>query len=220
MTNIHWHAIMLAAMYLLLYVVASGPWKKNSMESGIDIQVEKTGTGIITLLFPFLVNSMLPVFVLCLFFGLIFFISTQARLFTSSNGTELSSSEGLFYIASVLMCFVFYKLNNNLLCFYLPVLILVMGHPLTTLVSKRWPLGRFIIRCNNKSISGTFAFFIIAMLISSFLLIHMTSLTGDIILRKTLILSIGATIAQALSIKGIDNLAIPLFVLWILKIQV
>jgi phytol kinase len=215
-----WNSILLGLMYLVLYIAAFSNGKKNSFKAGIDLQIIKAGTGIITLLFPFLLNTIFPVFILCFFFGLIFYISTKAKLFTSDNELEVSASEGLFYIASVLMCFIFYKVNNNLLCFYLPVLILVMGQPLTTLVGKHWPIGRFIIRYNSKSVSGTFAFFIAAMFISSFLLFHMTSLNGDVILRKTLILSTGATIAQALSIKGIDNLAIPLFVLWILKIQI
>ncbi len=218
-TNL-WHTILLGLMYLILYVAAFSNGKKDSFKAGINLQIIKASTGIITLLFPFLLSAVLPVFVLCFFFGLLFYICTKAKLFTSSDDMDVSSSEGLFYIAAVLLCFVFYKLNNNLLCFYLPVLILVFGHPVTTLVGKRWPIGSFIIRYNAKSISGTFAFFIAAMFISSFLLFHMTSLTNDIILRKTVVLSIGATIAQAFSIKGVDNLAIPLFVLWILKIQI
>ncbi|MEP7263349.1 MAG: phosphatidate cytidylyltransferase [Bacteroidota bacterium] len=220
MENDIFNSALLSVMFLLLFAVAELLYRKYSVRTEFTRKLVHIGTGILTLLFPILLSEIISVFVLCSIFGVILYISIKAELLPSINQIDRPSSGSILYPASIFICFVCFKLNNNLLCFYLPVLTLAICDPVAALIGKRWPLGSFIVRYNHKTLSGTFAFFLAALAIAAFMFTLMTSLPPELILRKTVLLAAVASVAEAVSTRGFDNLTIPLSVLMAMRIQV
>lgn len=219
MKNDLFYSTILSVMFLLLFAVAEFLYRKYSVRAEFTRKLVHIGTGILTLLFPLLLSKIISVFILCSVFGVILYISIKAELLPSINQIDRPSSGSILYPASIFICYVCFKLNNNLLCFYLPVLTLAICDPVAALIGKRWPVGSFIVRYNHKTLSGTFAFFVAALAITAFMFTQMTDLPPEIILRKTVFLAVVASAAEAVSTRGFDNLTIPLSVLLAMKIQ-
>lgn len=220
MKNELFHAMILSVLFLLLFFIAEFLYRKLHVRSEITRKIVHAGTGILTMLFPVMLNSWVTVLILCFSFAVILFITIKAKLLPSINAIDRPSAGSLLYPASVFICFVFYKLNNNLLCFYLPVLTLAICDPVAALIGRKWPFGSFIIRYNHKTLSGTFAFFVAALIIACVLLYNMTSLPSELIFRKAVLLGVLTAIAEAVSVRGYDNLTIPATVLLVLKLQI
>ena len=214
-----YNALLLSALFIQLFVIAEILHRKFAIKSGHTRKLVHVGTAILTLLFPLTLHSLTSVFILCFSFGIILYITIRAQLLQSLNGVDHPSAVSLLFPASVFICFAFYKMNNNLLCFYLPVLTLAICDPVAALIGRKWPIGAFIIRYNRKTLSGTFAFFLATVCISAFLLHSMTDFPPELIFRKTVLLAIFTSLAEAVSIRGFDNLTIPATALFCLNIQ-
>jgi phytol kinase len=214
-----YNASLLSLLFIQLFIIAEILHRKFSVKPGFTRKLIYTGTGILTLLFPFTLHTVVAVFILCFVFGVILYITIRAQLLQSMTGLDPNSAGSLLFPASVFICFAFYKLNNNILCFYLPVLTLAICDPIAALIGRKWPIGSFIIRYSHKTLSGSFAFFLAALCISGFLLYNMTDLPPVLIFRKALLLASLTSVAEAVSTRGFDNLTIPATVLLCLKIQ-
>ena len=194
------------------------------------IQVEYTrktvhfGTGIITLLFPIFLNSHWSVLFLCGSFALILSLSLKYNLLKSINAISRNSWGSLLYPLSVYGTFLFFllfKINESrvgYLFYYLPILMLAVCDPIAALFGKRFPFGKFKIGDGHKTVTGCLAFFISAFLLTlivfHFFVPNMP--INWITLLYYFAIALFATITEAISSRGIDNLSIPLSVMLIL----
>ena len=119
----------------------------------------------------------------------------------------------MYYPVAVYGCFLAYELNEQkLILFYLPILILAVCDPLAALAGRRWPLGKYSVKGNQKSFLGSFVFALVAFLICIFFFLNL-NLEISKILAYSMIIAITSSGAEALSNKGFDNLSIPATVL-------
>ncbi len=204
------NTLLLAGAFLLLFAVAELLYHKLHVKVEITRKIVHFGTGIITLLFPILLDNHWLVLFLCTSFAVILIISLKFNLLKSINAIERESVGSIAYPVSVYSCYLVYQLyNHHYFYFYLPILILAVCDPLAALFGKRWPKGKYKIGKDNKTLMGSSMFFISALLLCGFILVpNLTYGVGGII-AACIFVSVITTIAEACSGKGYDNITIP-----------
>lgn len=215
------HSILLAASFLALFGLAELLYHKLKVKAELTRKLVHLGTGVLTLLFPLMLSSHWYVLFLCAGFAAILLLSLRFGFLQSINAIDRDSWGSLCYPVAVYLTFLFYAQffhAHHLIDFYLPILVLAVCDPVAALVGKRFPAKKFSRAKNSKTLAGCLGFFISCCLLTLLLLVCFNSLNS--IHTKTLvfvcILSASATFTEAISGKGIDNLTIPISVMFIL----
>ena len=176
------------------------------------------GTGILTLLFPVVLTSTWSVLLLCASFAVILLFSLKYKFLPSINAIDRESHGSILYPVAVFSCFVLYRYHeNDLIFFYAPILILTISDPLAALFGKRWPLGKFSVGKDKKTLMGCTAFFCSALLVLVVTYSFFNpGISFDRVYQFVIIAGV-TTLVEAISGKGIDNLTIPLSVVGLLS---
>jgi len=207
------NTIWLSASFLSLFALAELLYYKFKVQAEYTRKLVHFGTGILTFLFPVFLTSHWWVLLLCSSFAAILLSSFKFKLLQSINGVDRVTWGSLYYPVAVYGCFLAYEFNEQkLILFYLPILILAVCDPLAALAGRRWPLGKYSVKGNQKSFLGSFVFALVAFLICIFFFLNL-NLEISKILAYSMIIAITSSGAEALSNKGFDNLSIPATVL-------
>lgn len=213
------NTLILALSFLALFGIAEWIHHTFKVKAEYTRKLVHFGTGILTLLFPILLNNHWLVLFLCASFALILLVSLKFNLLRSINGIDRKSYGSLAYPLAVYLAYLAYdwgKINLSIygkgyILFYLPILILAICDPLAALTGKRWQYGKYKIGLETKTLMGSGMFFICAFILSlCFLLIDPSLHFSLRILVVALVIAIITTLTEAFSKNGLDNLFIPL----------
>jgi phytol kinase len=171
-----------------------------------------TGSGVLTLAFPFLFRQTCPVLVLTgtsalLVAGVKFLPALRDRFGRVANRVERTTLGEVYFPISVGLLFWLTRGSNPLL-FVIPVLMLTFADATCALVGSRYGMTRYLGA--NKSLEGSVAFVAIA-----FLCVHVPLLLWSDVGRAESLL-IAATLALLVMLlegsawRGLDNLFIPI----------
>ena len=122
---------------------------------------------------------------------------------------ENRESLGTVYYALslfILAIFTFGPLNNPILGLC-GILVMGYGDGLAAVIGQAIKSKEFIIRGNKKSLAGSLAMFCVTLII---FLGFLTYSNSEYIIIKSVLVAIIMTIIEAFSIKGTDNLTVPL----------
>jgi dolichol kinase len=213
------NTIFLAFCFLALFAVAELLYHVGKVRVELTRKLVHLGTGVLTLLFPLLLGNHWLVLFLCSSFAVMLIISLRFKLLPSINAIDRVSYGSLLYPLSVYICYLAYQQQGNkLVLFYLPVLTLAICDPVAALFGKRYPYGKYKIGVSHKTIVGSSAFFLSSCLLNVCMASWFGLPTQSFLHLALLIILLAflATVAEALSSKGLDNLSIPLCVLGVL----
>lgn len=208
------NTLVLAFAFLVLFGGAEWLYQKCSVSAEVTRKIVHTGTALIALLFPVLLDSHWYVLILSLSFLAILSASLKWRLLPSINAIERRSLGSLVYPGAVYGCFLIYeKTGFQSVYYYLPIAILGFSDPAAAFAGKvmsgRTPrFTRF-----NKTFPGSVAFFVTAFLASALLLSVLDSETITSVLTKSFFIALSGTLAEACSTRGVDNLTVPFAVI-------
>lgn len=210
------NTIILAGAFLMLFVFAEILYHRYKVHAEITRKIVHIFTGILTLLFPHLISVHWYILFLCGSFLLILILSRPLKMLPSINNVGRVTQGSILYPIVVYVCFLLFQHENNLLYFYLPILILALCDPMAALIGKNYPWGKYSTFGNQKTLSGSFAFFLTGLVLSAILLVNL----GDISIVSALLiatfLALVTTLAESFSHGGFDNLTIPMSALGIL----
>jgi phytol kinase len=206
---------ILAISFLALFGLAEILFHYLKIRAEFTRKIVHVGTGLLTLLFPIMLANHWLVLLLCTSFAIILIGSLKFNLLKSINAIERESVGSIAYPVSVYGCYLaFDYFDQQYMYFYLPILILAICDPLAALTGKTWPMGKFSVGQDNKTLMGSSMFFFSAVIIISiFFWITEAGLTSGTILFKITLIALIPALAEALSGKGYDNLTIPAAVL-------
>jgi phytol kinase len=203
------HIIFLTLAYLLLFSFTELLYRFFHVQAEITRKIVHVVTGLITLSFPLLLSDQWFVLIICATFFLLLLISPYFALFPSIFAVDRETKGDLMYPIVVYVCFLLYQYREDINYYYLPILILAVSDPLALAVGKKWPLGRYYIGEKSKTLAGSAAFFLSALIISLLFLLQMDSLSFAMALVISLTISLATTLAEALTFRGYDNFTIP-----------
>lgn len=209
MSNDIYYTIVLAIAFLLLFGSAELLYFKAKIKAEYTRKYVHFFTGLITLLFPVLVGNHWLVLTLCSSFAILLIISLKFNFLKSINAIDRISLGSVLYPIVVYIIYFIYTFYQSYVFFYVPIIIMAACDPAAALVGNKFPFGKFKIRHETKTIAGSGAFFLMAILISIILLTMLTNLSGLNILYLAILISFLTAITEAVCQKGYDNLAIP-----------
>lgn len=155
------------------------------------------------------INSMVFACVLPAIFVVVNYLSYKFKLIKSIEREENDGYGTVYYALSLLVLAIFsYNIGNPLVA--LPgILIMGYGDGFAAIIGKKISSKKYRIGNTIKSFAGSFTMFLISFFIS---IIILTILNAQFFLIKGLMISVVATILEAISIKGLDNITVPIFV--------
>jgi phytol kinase len=215
------NTILLAGMFIFLFGIAETLYYRYKIRAGVTRQIVHIGTGLLCMLFPIMLHDHWLVLLLCGSFAICLFLSLQFHFLRSINAIDRISYGTLLYPLSVYGCYLAYNYFHNPLFFYLPVLTLGICDPIAAIFGKQWPYGEFHIGHDTKTVTGSLAFFlssfVLTVIVSGFFSPVHSSINS--LLPVSILIAILATLTEAFSIKGLDNITIPLCVVLVLTLM-
>lgn len=212
------YTIILSLAYLILFAGAEFLYYKLKLKAEVTRKIVHIITGLLTMLFPVLLDNHWFVLFLCGSFLIILLFSLKFNLLKSINAVDRETRGSILYPIIVYSCYLFYKEFDQFIYYYIPILILAICDPIAALVGKKWPKGSFTILGHTKTLGGSFGFFIAAFSLSFGLIFSLENLPLTTSLLLSLIIAFFTAISEAITQKGYDNLAIPMSALGVLFI--
>jgi len=165
--------------------------------------------GMLSLFLPHFINSHWWVLLLCTTAFLLLLVTWLRNQLPAVHKTKRPSFGSMFFPVPIYFCFLSAAINDNNLLFYIPVSLLTFSDTLAEWGGKRW--GKYSASFFNKqkTLAGSLCFAASAFLITILwlrILFH-TPVTKSIEIAS--VVTIVATIAEAVSLKGLDNLSVP-----------
>lgn len=213
-TNLH-NTLILAGCYVVLFALGELLYHVWKVKVEITRKFVHVGTGLLALLFPLLLDHHGWVLLLCTSFALILICSLRFDLLQSINAIDRKSVGSLAYPVAVYGCYLSYSFQGQqYIYYYLPIMILAISDPLAALSGKKWKWGAYRIAGASKTWVGSIVFFVSAFLITwlSWRYLYIADMTlGK--LGACALIALIATLAEATSGDGYDNVSIPFVVI-------
>jgi dolichol kinase len=172
------------------------------------------GGGVACLFFPFLVRSPWVVLALALPLTLLFVAGSRFGFLKSLHGVARRSRGAEYYPLSVLL--VFLMTQDRPWLYLAAVLVLAVGDAFAALIGSRYGVIRYEVEDEKKSLEGSLVFLVIAFLAIHLPTLLLTGLPRPVSVLAALLVAALVTGFEAISLKGADNLFVPLAVVVIL----
>lgn len=216
--------LALASVGVLLGLMALV--RKGAQGMGLGAEVQRklvhVGTGLFALTLPWIFPDRWPVYMLI---GLTLVVMTLLRLprFAKGiagalHGVERSSYGDFLLAVSVGLCF--FLAGGEALFYVLPLAVLTLADAAAALVGTRYATRLYQVEDGHKSLEGTAAFFLVTLLLAIICLMFLADLAPANILALALMVTAFATLVEAQSWRGFDNLFLPLGLLVFLSVHV
>lgn len=207
---------ILAVSFLALFGFAELLYHVFKVEAELTRKLVHIGTGILTLLFPIMLDNHWLVLFLCASFLVILTLSLKFDLLKSINAIDRKSQGSILYPIVVYVIYLIYTQFDNYVFFYLPILTMAICDPIAALVGKRWPIGGYKVGKDNKTMAGSTAFAVAGLVLAMVLLLNMTDLSVGNALLVGLSVAVVAAFVEGISQNGFDNLLIPFSVMGVM----
>lgn len=212
--------LMLAVIAVILVIFAIAELLRKYVRTPIEVtrKFVHICAGLVTLGFPWLFSSHLSVLILTALFLALLLLSRRYHFLDSINAIRRKSFGSFVYPLIIYICFWVYRQKDDVLFYYLPLIIFIISDPLAAFfgIKTRWIPYR--IGKDSKTVAGSLAFMISSFLLACALLIFQRHLAILYALPCALLLAAGSTLTEAVSPLGLDNLFVPLSILVILHL--
>jgi phytol kinase len=203
-------AAVLGAFLLLFTAVAL--YARAGGQPEITRKLVHTGSGLLTLSFPFLFRDIWPVLLLTaasasLVAGVKFVPALRRRAGGTVSGVERTTFGELYFPLSVALVFWLAHGKGPLL-FVIPVLVLTLADATGALVGGRYGTIRY--EGANKTLEGSIAFLVVAFLCIHVPLLLWTSIGRLETLLIAMTLGLLVMLLEGSAWRGLDNLFIPI----------
>lgn len=200
--------LIVASIYILVIFLTSKLFEKKGKEvTRKYIHIMLSNIWFISMAFfdNFIIAAILP-----MLFVIINSLSYKFNLIKIMEREDKKEGIGTVYYAislTVLSLVTFY-INKPILA--LPgILIMGYGDGLAAVIGQKVKSKSFNILGSTKSIAGSATMFIVSLIIS----ILIFSFIGiEYLILKAFLIAIIATILEAISVKGLDNITVPLII--------
>ncbi|MCR9173823.1 MAG: phosphatidate cytidylyltransferase [bacterium] len=200
---------VLGTAFLVLFAVAELLYHRFNYHAEVTRKIVHISTGILTLLFPPMLENHWSVLALCASFLLILIASWPLKLLPSINAVKRKTTGSILYPIIVYGCFLNYNYFDNFALYYIPILTLALCDPVAAYVGQKYPYKPYIVFRQKKTLSGSLGFAVAAFVLSFAFLIGLEQYSFIHAVVIGFALSICTTFAEGISHGGYDNFTIP-----------
>ena len=173
------------------------------------------GGGLIGLALPWLIESPWVVLALTASLSTLFVLGERWDFLRSLHKVERKTRGSEYYPLAIWLVFV---LAADRRWLYLSaVLTLAVADAFAALIGSRYGKHRYEVEDEYKSAEGSLVFFVVAFLAASLPMLLMTSLPRATCVLSALLVAMLVTIFEAISLRGTDNLFVPIAVVFVLQ---
>lgn len=217
-----WLGIVAALAAFLVLFGTLAVYSRSGGNPELTRKMLHTGSGLLTLTFPFVFGAAWPVLLLTGASALLIVVAkflpfVRARVGRVASGVERPTLGEVYFPVAVALLF-WMTLGKDPLLFVIPVLVLTFADATCALVGGRY--GRLQYTGANKSLEGSIAFVVVA-----FFCIHVplllwsdTGRTETLLISTTLALLV--MLLEGSAWRGLDNLFIPIGGYFLLRVYV
>lgn len=207
--------VKLAAIVLLFLAVLIGSWLSKKVlqeDSELSRKAVHLLMGIVCLSFPAFFDRYQPVLVLCLVCQALL-CSLRLGLFGKLGQVLFSvkrhSLGELYFPLGVFLAF--FLSHDQSPAYILSIVILTFSDSLSALIGIRYGRHKYVSHKTHKSLEGSLVFFLSSFLFAVIILCFYLGFSAHLVLMAMFLAST-ATIVEAVSFSGLDNLTVPLSV--------
>jgi dolichol kinase len=182
-------------------------YKKFKISSEWSRKIAHISSGIVALSYPFFIKNHFIVLALTVSFTFILYYAKKKGYFSSIFSVNRKSYGELFFVWSTWFLFLHYQYYNYEVFYFLPLSIVVFADSLAAIIGKRLPILKYYLFGSQKSLGGSITFFVVTFFISYFFL---DFYLFEYPLYYSLSLAMLLTITESFSVKGFDNITIPI----------
>lgn len=202
--------LIFSAIFFLLFILAEVGYHILKIDVNYTRKFVHIMTGIIVMFFPIYFKKPLDLLIICASFFIVLAASKRLGLMKSINAIDRKSRGSTLYPVVVVICYLVQFYLDRYIYFFVPILILALADPAAEFFGKKIGFKPYSIFNHKKTMAGSIAFFIVALITSGIGLYYSGGVSFVIILLCSIGTALGTTIGEAVSIKGYDNLVIPL----------
>ncbi|MBN2009722.1 DUF92 domain-containing protein [candidate division KSB1 bacterium] len=208
-----WGCIFLACLIVLI-TISELVRKHTDKSPEVTRKVVHIITGIFVALTPMFFSSSLPMLIIAGTFGIVNFVAIRLGKLTSYNGTGRISYGTVYYpFAFFILTALFW--HHSKIILITSMLILALADASAAIVGRtvKRPIS-YRLGGEKKSIQGSAAMFIVTLLVV-IMVWWSKSPNGVAIYTKTIVImalltAVIATVCEAISYRGSDNLTVPI----------
>jgi phytol kinase len=201
-------AAILALMFLLRRIAG-----RLAIAPEMQRKIIHVMTGLYALILPLIFKDLWPVFLLVALSVATMLVLRLARFSSDGLSSVLHAvkrpSYGEIYL-SLTVGLLFFRSQGAPVLYMLPILILTLSDAAAALVGSAYGRRRYLIADGVKSIEGTVACFIVTWLVAMIALMLMTDIAELNVIVLSFLIAAFATLIEADSWRGLDNLFVPI----------
>ncbi len=208
-----------ALMVIGLLVAVELIYRSGHCAAETSRKCSHVGAMMIVLLLPRLGIGMMQIIVLGVLFTVLLASGKRLNFFKAIHSVGRTKSIGSYsFPAAMCICYLAFSFHGDLLWLYLPALILGISDSAAAIVGSAFPLGRYRIFGQTKSLAGSMAFLVTSFAIALVSIRMMGNPVWDLndCLLAALSVTAATTVAEAVGVFGTDNLLIPVSALAVL----
>lgn len=209
-------AIIFLVAFCVLIILAQSLYKFFNVKAEVSRKFMHVSGGVVSLFFPYFFNDhWWPLFLCCIAF-LVLIISYIKKSLPGIHKTNRLSFGSIFFPVPVYICFLAADKLDNSLLFFLPIAILTISDTLAEWGGNKWgSISKSFFR-GQKTLAGSACFSVSCFLIALIMLavIFRISFARSLLISTTL--AVIVTAVELISLKGYDNLTVPISVLGLL----
>lgn len=202
------HALAASAAILALIGLAEAwrAWSAPPVEW--TRKLVHCGAGLCALPFPWLFNSPWTVLALGAAFAAFLRVTRRCGLLRSIHGTARSTDGDLYYLAGLFLLFLVGR--DRHLFYGISLLVLVVSDTLAALIGSAYGRWTYGVGTGCRTVEGSAAFFLSTLLCVGLPLLVFTPLGPVAAVLIAVQTALVATLLEAVSLHGSDNLVAPL----------
>jgi phytol kinase len=202
-------AVLVAALYLALFGTFELIGRRSTIDPELTRKGVHIGSGLIALTFPALFASHLSVLVLGILFGALLYTARRLHLLPSVHGVSRVTVGELLYPVAVYGSLLLSTRARTPHLYTICVLLLALADGLAGIVGTRVASATYRVPGGTKSLAGSLAFFVVALLsITSVLAANDASVGSPLLVA--LVTALLLTGVEAISTHGTDNVTVAL----------
>lgn len=165
------------------------------------------GGSAIGIFLPLLVESVAVAFALTAGLSLLFFATSRGRVLRSVGGIARSSRGSEYYPLAVFLVFVLAA--GDYWRYLASLLTLGVADAFAALVGAEYGRVRYRVEEDSKSLEGSLVFLVVAFLAIHIPMLLLTNLDRPTVVLSALLVALVVTGFEAISLRGADNLFVP-----------
>jgi len=207
-------AAIFAALFPAIFIGGELVRRRFPTRPELSRKFVHCGGGLAALFFPFVLHSPATVPLLAMLFAGFILLTKRKGLLRSVHGVDRQSSGAVYFPLAITLL---YFLGRDRPVFYIiAILTLTMSDSLAALAGTRYGAITYEVEEGRKSLEGSLVFFFITFLCVHLPLLLLTDLGRPESVLIALVIAILVTGFEAISLKGSDNIFVPLGTFFIL----